>query len=178
MCAAKRSAELLSRLPPCDLVGAEIGIYKGKMSATLLKDQRITLYMVDSWLCVPGYEDQGFTEEAQAKNRIDAIQRTDFAKDRRIILHMDSEVAAMTVPDESLDFVFIDADHSYDGVKKDIKSWMPKLKRGGLISGHDYDNPSEKKGKEVKRAVDDCVLDNGWKLCVGLESTWFVRMPE
>ncbi len=41
--------------------------------------------------------------------------------------------------DESLDFVFIDADHSYEGVLEDIKLWHPKVKRGGTFAGHDYD---------------------------------------
>lgn len=41
--------------------------------------------------------------------------------------------------DNSLDFVFIDADHSYDGVMEDIKFWYPKVKQGCTFAGHDYD---------------------------------------
>ena len=40
--------------------------------------------------------------------------------------------------DESIDFLFIDADHHYEAVKKDIELWYPKIKPGGIISGHDY----------------------------------------
>ena len=47
------------------------------------------------------------------------------------------EVAAH-YPDESLDFVFIDAYHSYECVSRDIDAWRPKVKRGGLLAGHDY----------------------------------------
>lgn len=178
MAASKRASELLSRLPLEPVIGAEIGIWKGKMSQFLLRREDLTLYMVDSWLAVPGLEAEGFTADAQAQNHVDAILRTDFAADRRIVLHVDSEIAAMTTPDESLDFVFIDADHSYEGVRKDIRAWMSKLKRGALLAGHDYDNPNERNGKEVKRAVDDTVSDNGWHLKLGVESTWFVRLPE
>ena len=38
----------------------------------------------------------------------------------------------------SLDFVFLDADHSYEGVSADIAAWTPKVKRGGIIAGHDF----------------------------------------
>tara|TARA_R110000868_G_scaffold140124_2_gene355437 strand:+ start:1125 stop:1706 length:582 start_codon:yes stop_codon:yes gene_type:complete len=41
--------------------------------------------------------------------------------------------------DASLDFVFIDADHSYEGVLEDIQLWHPKVKTGGVLAGHDYD---------------------------------------
>jgi hypothetical protein len=40
--------------------------------------------------------------------------------------------------DNSLDFVYIDANHTYEGVKEDIKYWYPKVKPGGLLLGHDY----------------------------------------
>lgn len=40
--------------------------------------------------------------------------------------------------DESLDFIFIDAAHDYESVKKDINAWFPKIKKGGIIAGHDY----------------------------------------
>jgi predicted O-methyltransferase YrrM len=49
-----------------------------------------------------------------------------------------------------VDFVFIDADHEYDSVVKDINAWLPKIKQGGIISGHDYFNPCG-----VKKAVDE-----------------------
>ena len=42
-----------------------------------------------------------------------------------------------SVPDQSLDFVYIDGDHSYEAVKKDIIAWIPKVKIGGVICGHD-----------------------------------------
>ena len=56
--------------------------------------------------------------------------------------------------DESVDFVFIDAGHEYDSVVKDITSWLPKIKKGGIISGHDYFNPCG-----VKQAVDELITD-------------------
>ena len=52
--------------------------------------------------------------------------------------------------DQSLDFIFIDAAHDYDSVKKDITAWFPKIKTGGVIAGHDYTWCDD-----VKRAVNE-----------------------
>ena len=66
-------------------------------------------------------------------------------------IKMISWEAADLYKDESLDFVFIDAAHDYESVKKDINAWYPKIKKGGVIAGHDYfTSPSN-----VKRAVDE-----------------------
>lgn len=62
--------------------------------------------------------------------------------------------AAMLFPDQSVDFVFIDADHSYESVKKDIDAWLPKIRKNGIISGHDYGNGNP---SGVKKAVDEKV---------------------
>jgi predicted O-methyltransferase YrrM len=59
---------------------------------------------------------------------------------------------AANFSDESVDFVFIDADHSYESVKKDIEAWLPKIRKNGIISGHDYGNGNP---SGVKQAVDE-----------------------
>lgn len=59
--------------------------------------------------------------------------------------------AALLFPDESLDFVFVDADHRYESVTADLRAWWPKIRPGGAMAGHDYDTH----WPEVVRAVDD-----------------------
>lgn len=78
------------------------------------------------------------------------------------IYRMTTSAAASKAPD-GLDFVFIDADHSYEGVKRDLTEWTPKVRAGGLISGHDISWPG------VKRAVDESGL--AYKL--GPNDVWY-----
>ena len=59
-------------------------------------------------------------------------------------IRMNSIDAASLYKDLSLDFVFIDGDHTYAGVRADIAAWLPKIKNGGIIAGHDYDNNSHR----------------------------------
>jgi predicted O-methyltransferase YrrM len=54
------------------------------------------------------------------------------------LIRSDSAAGASQVEDGSLDFVFIDADHSEKCASADIKAWLPKVKKGGLLCGHDY----------------------------------------
>ncbi len=65
-------------------------------------------------------------------------------------IRLDSLQAAQLYPDRSLDFVFIDANHDYEPVLADIHAWLPKIRTGGHIAGHDYMSD-----KQVKRAVDE-----------------------
>ena len=54
-------------------------------------------------------------------------------------LRLDSLSAAVTFEDNSIDFLFLDASHQYEDVKKDIAAWYPKIKPGGIFAGHDID---------------------------------------
>jgi len=67
------------------------------------------------------------------------------------VLEMTSLEASKRFANGSLDFVFIDGDHSYPAVCNDIKTWLPKLKYAGVLAGHDYTWPS------VKSAVSDII---------------------
>lgn len=89
-------------------------------------------------------------------------------KDKLELILVSSEIASTRFRDESLDLVFIDADHSYEAVMLDIKSWFPKVRSGGILCGHDYG--AYQNCFEVKRAVDEVfpnaniekdVLENG-----------------
>ena len=65
---------------------------------------------------------------------------------------MESVQASKQIQDEFLDLVFIDADHQRKSVHSDIINWFPKVRNGGMICGHDYDNPEH---EGVRKAVDE-----------------------
>lgn len=173
---AHRSDEILKRLPDGPVIGAEIGVFAGATSARLLRRDDLTLFMVDTW--EPFIADNILiaSKEEQEKNLTAAIAETDYAKSRRHIMRMPSSVAAGMVEDGVLDFVFIDGDHSYRAVSADISAWLPKLKKGGILCGHDYANSEYMFGNEVKHAVDRAADENGWYVEIGGDYTWFVRV--
>jgi hypothetical protein len=180
-----RAAEILKRCPALPLLGVEVGVYKGDLSYELLKRRGdLTLWMVDSWAArekqPDAYRSTGdphanLSQQAQDGYRAIAKAETNFAADRRRILAMDSLKAAAEAPDATFDFVFIDADHSYEGCKADIAAWAPKVKPFGLLAGHDYRNPHPPVAG-VTRAVDEAARDMGRVLDLGGNYTWFINV--
>ena len=69
------------------------------------------------------------------------------------VAYGDSVDFSFTYDDETIDTLFIDGDHTYEGVKKDIEAWYPKVKKGGTIIFHDYQRDKVHEG--VQQAVDE-----------------------
>lgn len=116
--------------------GAEIGVLYGDTSAYLLQElPDLTLYSVDPYL---PYDEPERTEAHMARYEADARQKLSRYGSRSIMMRATSVDAAPVVTDLSLDFVFIDAQHTYEAVREDIATWFPKVRPGGFITGHDY----------------------------------------
>lgn len=118
--------------------GAEIGTFQGAFSKYILENWKGTLYMVDVWDSIEDYIDMSNHSNFDNKVYLDAMNSIKGMEDRGIMIRSTSEKAAEIIPDESLDFVYIDANHAYKYVVQDLELWYPKVKSGGLISGHDY----------------------------------------
>jgi hypothetical protein len=165
---------LLSRLPQGPVKGAEVGVLRGRMSRCLLERPDLHLIMVDSWrpwVC-PGAIERSVSEEDQMIHKKLALEDTDFAHDRRTVIHMPSVEAASCVADGTLDFVFIDADHSYEGCRDDIDAWLPKLKDHGLLCGHDY----SEKFPGVIQAVNEFAGTIDLEFETDVDGTWFFQL--
>lgn len=151
-----------------DLVGAEIGVWQGTNAKTMLNDLDIKkLYLVDPY---EKYTERGYTFDFDYnETQIKARETIGLDKRAEFIIKPSTE-AAKQVPDNSLDFVYIDGNHDYDFVLKDIQSWLPKLKKGGLMSGHDFD----KTEPGVVKAVTDYCTQNNLTLLINDCDWWWI----
>ena len=125
--------------------GVEVGVFAGVFSEIILNTWKGKhLILVDAWASLPGYNDflrrtdklwidtRRESKEEWEKVLTECRERLSGFGFRASILRMESLEAAKTCPDWSLDFVYLDADHSKEAVEKDLRAWYPKLKKGGL----------------------------------------------
>ncbi len=143
----------------------------------LVGHPKLHLTMVDAWEADGGsYADKTndyhaqLTDEEQMAYMHTALIRTDFAGDRHVAIRGRSADVGEGIED-LFDLVFIDADHSFEGCKKDIKAWTARVKPGGWLSGHDYNHP---RFPGVKVAVD--AFAEGKTLELDENYTWFVKL--
>jgi len=139
-------------------VGAEIGVERGRFSKIICQvNPQLKLYVVDSWMAYPLYR------EHVTQEQLDAFYRETKERLKRYncqLIRAWSMEAVRWFDDETLDFVFIDANHDYIYVKEDIKEWSKKVKKGGIVAGHDYVNGLHGQIYGVKQAVNEWVAKN------------------
>jgi len=142
--------------------GAEIGVDRGRFSKYMFEHiPNLHLYCVDLWW----WKFRGESKYQSVLRRLKDCNTT--------ILRKTSLEALDDVPDGSLDFVYIDADHTFDYVMTDIILWSKKVREGGIVAGHDY---YRFRRAGVIPAVDIYTQQHGitqWFLTDEKEATWF-----
>ena len=119
--------------------GVEVGVERGVHAKLLCqKIPGLTLYCIDPWEYVPGYRDH------VPQERLDEF----YAETRKRLKPCMAVVWKMTSVDaarrfDSVNFVYLDGDHRLEAVRADIEAWWPKVRAGGALLGHDYDDVSE-----------------------------------
>jgi hypothetical protein len=164
--------------------GVEVGVYRGDFSEHLLRtwDCRL-LTSIDPWREFPGqdYVDVcNLPQQKHEENHSATVARLVKFDSRSRVVRATSEDAAATFANGSLDFVYLDAQHHYEAVREDIALWHAKIRKGGVMGGHDYlDGRIDSGDYGVKRAVDEFAAANGYQLIVTREPnwpSWFVRV--
>jgi len=156
----------------------EVGVWKGHsisyLAELLINRKNIKIYAVDLFDDTYLLDYYGLKGSPQEGHLWEIYNYNLKLKNVRHIIQdikMLSWEAAKKFKDNSVDFVFIDADHSYEAVKKDISAWWPKIKKGGIISGHDYK-------QEAYPGVEKAVIEffgsvNEFKYDIGDAFCWY-----
>lgn len=157
--------DVLARYLPCHGVGAEIGVHLGDFSEKLLhRFAPRELHLIDPW----HYEDedvyagaryggQAFGKQQEMDERFEYVEER-FAEQISsgvMKIHREySNVALTSFPHQYFDWIYIDGNHLFEFVKKDIEISLKKVKSGGVVGGDDYRNGGWWRGG-VRKAVDE-----------------------
>jgi len=137
----------------------EVGVQAGGFSRQILQKlpSLEQLYLVDLWAQQENYIDgANVADKTHEMFYRCVLNNTSEHKEKVIILKGYSTVVCDKIPDASLDWVYIDARHDYKGVFEDIKKYWPKIKSGGIMSGHDYLTSEEAKHMNPELGWEKC----------------------
>ncbi|NCC04771.1 MAG: glycosyltransferase [Proteobacteria bacterium] len=156
--------------------GIEIGVaFGGHSEAILHRTQTEKLYGVDPYRHFDNYDDPMNLLQSEFDTLYEfTLDRLAKFGTRFQLIREFSEQAAMII-DENIDFVYIDALHTYEGVHNDLAVWFQKVRDGGIIGGHDYGHPNF---PGVKVAVDEFFVRFGWKVNDEGEGVWWVKKKQ
>ena len=178
--------------------GAEIGVHRGEFAVQILRRWRgRRLWLIDPWSRQDDYRDGCNANDRVMQRRYeDAQGRLQGYAPRATFLRRRSDEAAQAFAPESLDFVYIDANHSYVHVRRNLSLWYGKIRPGGLIAGHDYFNaltndvfepvtfgafdPELLASYGVKAAVDEFATHQCLTVSTTVEKwpTWYAVKPQ
>jgi len=158
----------------------EIGVRSGRNFEKMIKHNPEVAVAIDVW------KDDGNTatnDKCYPQEVLD-VQYTSFKErmNRHPFVQVYREYsydAVKRFEDNYFDFVYIDADHTYKGVSRDIADWYPKIRRGGLLLGDDFHDRTTRTGVKfgVVRAVTEFARNNSLNFFVFPRSKWGIIKP-
>jgi len=155
-------------------IGVEIGVAFGGHSEYILQNTSVdNLYGVDPYLHIENYKDPMNLPQDQFDELYNfTVNRLSNYNNRYKHIRKKSCDAVIEFNNNELDFVYIDADHSYNGVFNDLCLWFCKVREGGIIGGHDYEHPNF---PGVKQAIDEFFRRFDWKVNYEGDGVWWVE---
>lgn len=170
-------------------VAVEVGVQRGRYSDTILRGWRgRTLISVDPWLAADETYDDGanVTQDEHDRRHDETLRRLGIHGARSEVWRCTSLEAADRIAAASVDFVYLDARHDYVSVRDDLSAWLPRVRPGGILAGHDYlDGQHGGTTFEVRRAVDGFFREVGITVyCTAgpsrteLHPSWLVEVPD
>lgn len=148
-------------------IGVEVGVAGAAYSEVIAKNNpQMKVYGVDPWKIYRGYKDYVRRPTIDAL-KVEALERMKDYSNYEFIEEFSMD-AVKRFEDNSIDFVYLDANHNFQAITNDIWEWSKKVRRGGIISGHDY--------FKHRNSVTDChvyQMVNGYTDALRI-SPWFV----
>ena len=148
------------------IIGVEIGVERGRNSKNILKELNIEkLYLIDAWDNYKGIDGIWLNMDGNYEYVLSIL-----GNDKRVeIIKNHSNVVVNDFKNNSLDFVYIDANHKYEYAYQDINLWFPKVKEGGIIGGHDVCLPA------VLNAVTEFCSNKNIKFQTEIPDWYFIK---
>ena len=149
---------------------AEVGVWKGDFAQCILNQKPSQLHLIDPWIH-QDYIDRYYSIDQEKINTIynDVVVR--FRQQTNVVIHK-AFSTAVDFEEDFFDFVYIDGNHNYENVKKDLEHYYPLVKKGGYICGDDYwlwhtipkDGFGSDSGGGPKKAVDEFAKKHNLKI--------------
>ena len=154
-----------------ELVGVEVGVCLAHTTEAYAKGIKNLkkLYAVDNYPTFVDWDGSDWNKDRQDLMKKAAQDKMLAYKDKVEIHHVPSEEFVKTIEDESLDFVFIDGDHSFEAALKDFQNYYPKVKTGGIFGGHDIQLDS------VRNALSYFLKERSNEVIGVSNSAWYLR---
>ena len=162
----RHSARLLSSDKPLKI--AEIGVRDGTNAIDMMEELNIDkIFLVDPFC--PYYDGDNYIDQpTQSRYYYNLFKKIAPYFGKLVLVTRTSAFGSGLFDDEFFDYIYIDGDHSYKEVVKDLKYWYPKIKKDGLFAGHDISM------EDVKKAVDEFTnnLKTNYEIT---DEDWFFR---